>query len=70
VGGWRRLFNEELRNLYTLSNIIRVIKSRRMRWVGNVEWMGEMKNAYSILVAKPERKRSFGRHRCRWENVS
>jgi hypothetical protein len=50
AGGWGRLHNEELRNLYALSNIIMVVKSRRMRWMGLVELMGEMKNAYKILV--------------------
>jgi len=49
------LHNEELCNLYTSPNIIRVIKSRRMTWVGNVACMGEMRNAYKILVRKPER---------------
>jgi hypothetical protein len=53
-GGWRRLHNEELHYVYTSQNIIRVIKSRRMRWVGHVVCMGEMVNAYSIVVGKPE----------------
>jgi hypothetical protein len=48
VGAWRRLYNEELHNLYILPNVIRVIKSRRMRWVGLVAHMGEMRNAYKI----------------------
>jgi hypothetical protein len=65
--GWRRLHNEELRNLYTLSNIIMVIKSRIMRLAGHVARMGEMKNAYNILVGKPEWGRPFGSHRRRWE---
>jgi hypothetical protein len=46
--------NEELYNFYSSPNIIRVIKSRRMRWVGHVEWMGEMRNAYKVLAGKPE----------------
>jgi hypothetical protein len=50
AGGWRRLHNEELHNLYASSNIIRVIKSRRMRWVGLGTSMEEMRNAYSNSV--------------------
>jgi hypothetical protein len=56
VGGWRRLHNEVLHNLYTSSNIIKVIKSRRMRLVGDVARLGEMRNAHSIFVAKHEGK--------------
>jgi hypothetical protein len=52
-GGWRRLHNKEPYNLYTPSNIIRVIKSSRMRWAGHVACMGEMRNIYNILVGKP-----------------
>jgi hypothetical protein len=55
AGGWRRLHNEELHNLYTSPNIIRVIKSRRVRWAGPVARMREMRNSYRILVRKPER---------------
>jgi len=68
VGGWRRLHNEKLHNFYTSPNIIRVIKSRRMRWVGHVAYMGEMRNAYKILFGKPEGKKLLGRPRCRWED--
>jgi hypothetical protein len=50
AGGWRRLHSEELHNLYGSPNIIRVIKSRRMRWMGHVACMGEMRNAYSIWL--------------------
>jgi hypothetical protein len=57
VGGWRRLHNEELHNLYATPNIIRVKKSRRMRWAELVACIGEVKNAYKILVRKPEGKR-------------
>jgi hypothetical protein len=66
MGGWRKLHNEELQNLYFLSSIIRIIKSRRMRWVGHVARMGEKRNVYRLLVGKPERKRPLGRLRCRW----
>jgi hypothetical protein len=54
AGGWRRLHNEELHNLYASSNIIRVIKSRKIKEAGRVARMGEMRNAYNILVGKPE----------------
>jgi hypothetical protein len=57
AGSWRRLHSEELHNLYASPNIIRVIKSRRMRWAGHVARMGEMRNAYDILVGKFEGKR-------------
>jgi hypothetical protein len=56
AGGWRRLHIEELHNLYTSLNIIRMIKSRRMRWEGHVARMGQLRNAYKVLVGKPERK--------------
>jgi hypothetical protein len=57
--------NEELHSLYSLPNIIRVIKSRRMRWVGHVAQMGEKRNEYRILGGKPEEKRPLGRPSCR-----
>jgi len=57
VGGWRRLHNDEHHYLYASPNIIRVVISRRMQWVIHVAHMGEMKNAYYILVGKPEGKR-------------
>jgi hypothetical protein len=53
VGDWRRLHNEELHNLYASSNIITVIKSRRIRWPWHVARMEEMRNSYKILVVKP-----------------
>jgi len=56
AGGWRKLHSKELHNLYALPNIIRVIKSRRMSWTGNVARMGEMRRAHKILVVKPERE--------------
>jgi hypothetical protein len=55
-GDWRKLHNEQLHNLYSSSRIIRMIKSRRMRWEGHVERMGEMRNAYRISVVKATRK--------------
>jgi hypothetical protein len=57
IGGWRKLHNEELYDLYSSPNIIRRIKSRRMRWVGHVARMGEKINAYRLLVGKPEGRR-------------
>ena len=63
---WRRLHNEELNDLYCSPNIVRVIKSRRMRWTGHVARMGEEKGLYRVLVGKPEGKRPLGRPRRRW----
>jgi hypothetical protein len=65
-GGRRKLRNEKLHNLYSSPNIIRMIKSRRMRWAGHVALMGEKRNAYRILVGKPEEKRPLRRPRLRW----
>jgi hypothetical protein len=65
TGDWRKLLNEELHNLYSSPNIIRMKKSRRMRWAGHVARMGEKRNAYRILVGKPEGKRPLGRPRYR-----
>jgi hypothetical protein len=66
TGEWRKLHNEEFRDLYSSPSIIRIIQSRRMRWAGNVARMGEKRNAYRLLVGKPERKRLLGRPRRRW----
>jgi hypothetical protein len=66
TGERRKLYNEELRDLYSLSSIIRIIKSRRMRWMGHVARMGENRNAYRLLVGKPEGKRPLGRPRRGW----
>jgi hypothetical protein len=65
---WRRLHNEELNDLYSSPNIIRVIKSRILRWAGQVARMGEERGAYRILVGRPEGRRPFGRPRHRWED--
>jgi hypothetical protein len=59
--GWRKLHNEDLHNLYSLSSIIRMIRSKRMRWAGHVARMREERNAYRILVGKLEGKRPLGR---------
>jgi hypothetical protein len=67
TGGWRKLHNEEL-HLYSSPSIIRVIKARRMRWVGHVVRMGEVRGAYNILVGKPEGRRPLGRPRHRWKD--
>jgi len=65
TGEWRRLHNEELNNLYSSPNIVRVIKSGRMRWAGHVARMGE-RGVYRVLVGKPEGRRPLGRPRRRW----
>jgi hypothetical protein len=68
TGEWRKLHNEELNDLYSLPNIVRVVKSRQMIWAGHVARMGEDRGVYKVLVGKPERKRPLGRPRRRWEN--
>jgi hypothetical protein len=66
MGEWRKLHNEELRDLYSSPSTIRIIKSRRVRWAGHVAQMGEKRNTYRLLVGKPEGKRPLGRPRRRW----
>jgi hypothetical protein len=66
MGGWRKLHNEELHNSYSSPNIIRMIKSRRIRWVGHAGTNGEKRNACRKLVGKPEGKRPSQRQRHRW----
>jgi len=66
TGEWRRLHNDELNDLHSSPNIVRVIKSRRMRWAGHVARMGEERWVYRILVGKPDGRRPLGRPRRRW----
>jgi hypothetical protein len=65
TGEWRKLHNEGLNDLYSLPNIVRVVKSRRMRWAGHVARMEEDKGVHRVLVGKPEEKRPLGRPRRR-----
>jgi hypothetical protein len=68
TGEWRKLHNDELNDLYSLPNIVRVVKSRRMRWAVHVARMGEERGVHRVLVGKPEGKRPLGRPRRRWED--
>jgi hypothetical protein len=68
TGEWRKLHSEELHILYSFPNIIRQIKSRRMRWAVHMACMGEKRNVYRVLMGKPEGKRPLGRPRHRWED--
>jgi hypothetical protein len=68
TGEWRRQHNKELYVLYSSPNIIRVIKSRTLRWAGHVALVGERKGAYRALVGKPEGRRPLERSRHRWED--
>jgi hypothetical protein len=65
---WRKLHNDELHSLNSSPNIVRVIKSRRMRWVGHVACVGEGRGVYRVLVGRPKGKRPLGRPRRRWED--
>jgi hypothetical protein len=67
TGEWRKLHNEELHDLHSSSTIVRIIKSKRMRWAGHVARMGG-RSVYRVLVEKPEGKRPLGRPRCRWDD--
>jgi hypothetical protein len=67
TGEWRKLYNEELHNLYPSPDIIRQVKSRRMRWAGHVARMGEERIVYKVFMGKPEGKRPLGRPRRRWD---
>jgi hypothetical protein len=67
TGSWRKLHNEDLHsNLYSSPSIIRIIKSRRMKWAGHVARMGEKRNVYRILLGNPGGKKPLGRRRRRW----
>ena len=68
TGEWRKLHDEELNDLYSSPNIVRVIKSRRLRWAGHVARMGEGRGVHKVLVGKPEGKRPLERPRRRWED--
>ena len=68
TGVWIKLHNEELNDLNSSPNIVRVIKSRRMRWAGHVARIGERRGAYRVLAGKAEEKRQHGTPRRRWED--
>ena len=68
IGKWRKLHNEELNDLYCSPNIVQMIKSRRVRWVGHVVRVKKTKGVYMVLVGKPEGQRPLGRPRHRWED--
>jgi hypothetical protein len=68
TGEWRKLHNEELHNLYSSPDIVRQVKSRRMRWAGHVARIGEERKVYKVFVGKPEGKRPLGRPKLRWED--
>jgi hypothetical protein len=68
TGEWRKLHSEELHNLYSYPDIIRQVKSRRMRWAGHVARMGEERKVYKVLVGKPKGKRPLVRPRRSWED--
>jgi hypothetical protein len=68
IEGWKKLHNQELHNLYYSPSIVRMIKSRKMRWAGHVARLEKKRTAYRIMVGKPEGKRLLGRPECRWED--
>jgi hypothetical protein len=67
TGEWKKLHNEELHILYSSPNVIRQIKSRRIKWAGHVACLGEEGQVYRVLVGKPKGKRPLGRPRCKWD---
>ena len=69
TGEWRKLHNEELNDLYSLPNIVGVVKSRRMRWARHVALMGKDRGVHRVLIGKPVGKRPLERPRCRWEDT-
>jgi hypothetical protein len=68
TGGWRKVHNEELHNLYSSPSVIRIINSRRMKWAWNIARMGRKRNTYRIFVGNQEGERPLGRTRHRWVN--
>jgi hypothetical protein len=66
TGRWKKQYNEEVRDLYSSQSIIRMMKSRKMRWVGYVALNPEKRNMYRVFVGKPEGKGPLGRPRCKW----
>jgi len=68
TGEWRKIHNEVLRDFYSLPNIVRVVKSRRMRWAGHVARIGEGRGVHRVLVGKHEGSRPMGRLRRRWDD--
>jgi hypothetical protein len=68
MGGWRKVHNKELHDLYSSPSIVKIIKSRRMRWAGHIAQMGEKRNICRLLEGKPEGKRPPGTPRCRYVN--
>jgi hypothetical protein len=71
IGGWRKQYNVELHNLFSSTSIMRMVKSRRTRWAGNLARLGEKRNAYMILVETPEGKTPLGGPRRRWvDNIN
>jgi hypothetical protein len=68
TGGWRKLHNEELHDLYSSPSIVKVIKARKIRWAGHVARMGKVRGAYNILDGRHEGRRPLGRPRRRWED--
>ena len=69
TGEWRKLHNEQLNDMYSLPNTVRVVNSRRMRWAGHVAHMGEDRVVRRVLVGNPEGKMPLGRPRRRWEDI-
>jgi len=68
TGEWRKLHNEELHGLYDSPDVVKIMKSRRLRWAGHIARMGEKRRLYSILVGRPDGRKPFGRPRRRWED--
>jgi hypothetical protein len=69
TGEWRKLHNEKLNDLYSLPSIVRVVKSRRMRWAGHVARMGYVRGVHRLLMEKPVGKRPLGKPRQKWRII-